>query len=102
MKQSVALEDKRGAKMKKKSSETVKHKESAYHYREVLCPLCDHKFMDETHKPTYSIDGDCRQFYRTTCPLCNEKLLVPEGKLEAILMEDIPEGKLKNTGIFLY
>ncbi len=87
--------------MKKKSSEAVKHQEAAYHYREVLCPLCDHKFMDETHKPTHSIDGDCRQFYRTTCPLCNEKLLVQEDKLEAILMGDIPEEKLKITSILL-
>ena len=88
--------------MKKKTTKVVKHQEAAYHYREVLCPLCDHKFMDETHKRTYSIEGDDREFYRTTCPLCNEELLVPKGKLEAIMLADIPEEKLKNTGFFLY
>ena len=87
--------------MKKKTTKVVKHQEAAYHYREVLCPLCDHKFMDETHKQMYCIERDERQFYRTTCPLCNEKLLVPEGRLEAILMGDIPEEKLKNTSILL-
>lgn len=87
--------------MKKKPREPVKHQKVAYHYREVLCPLCDHKFMDETHKETYCIEGDERQFYRTTCPLCNEKLLVQDGKMEAIIMADIPEKKLKTTSMLL-
>ena len=57
--------------------------------------------MDETHKQTYSIEGDERQFFRTTCPLCNERLLVPDGMMEAIIMADIPEEKLKITALFI-
>ena len=87
--------------MKKKRVELIQKKEDGYHYREVICPLCDHRFMDETHRQEYRIEGDEREFYRTTCPMCNEELLVTKGKLEAIIMADNPEEKLKMHGLFI-
>ena len=79
----------------KKSDNNAYRSDWKYHYREVICPLCDHIFMDETHKQTCNVEGDERKFYLTYCPACGEKLLVPEGELEGLIMADIPKDILK-------
>ena len=86
-------------KKKKTEERNQQQPQNAWRYREVLCPLCDHRFMFETSRAwAYSINGE-GYYYESKCPKCEEALLVPENELEAILRSDIPEEDLKIVSI---
>lgn len=68
----------------------------AYKYREVLCPMCDHRFMfNNTSNPTYEKIGDAAVYFEAKCPKCAELMLVSNDKQEGLLLSDIPEDMLK-------
>ena len=66
-----------------------------YKFREVICPLCDHRFTyNNTDNATYTITGDNTTYYEAKCPKCGEDLLVADGRPEGILLNDVPDGMI--------
>ncbi len=81
--------------MKRKAEEKADNT-PRYRFREVICPLCDHKFMVEWHlEGRASIEGDEREYFTTVCPKCSEKMLVCVTEANSVLETDIEKGKLK-------
>ena len=82
--------------MKQKPEKEKLDNEPRYRFREVVCPLCDHKFMVEWQlEGRAGIEGDEREYFSTVCPKCSEKMLVCVDEARAVLEADIEKGRLR-------
>lgn len=66
---------------------------SGYHYREVICPWCSHRFMWQEGSDTppiyeYREKTTERILYSAKCPVCEKKMIVLPGEIFAVSLDD--------------
>lgn len=71
-------------------------------YREVMCPICQKKYMTYIYKEDgywYCVKIQNRTLYgwSDNCSKCNTKLFVGDGELDGIVFDEIPETDIKET-----
>lgn len=75
-------------------------------YREVLCPVCDKKYMTYVYKE-YGYECSVKKQsqilngWMDKCPKCNTELFIGDGKLDGMVFDEIAEKDIHRIRSFL-